>query len=113
MRVERNCPEVEFNNFHIEGLSAVPSVDVDTDTSRSQTGTRQTKTSVPKKTVATSTTAGEVVKLCAGGRIYIEIPESVPCCADGRAEQVTFFGAVLVAETNCDWPPEVQNHPFA
>ena len=99
IRVERNCLEPDYNSFHIEGLSAVPAVDEDT--SNSQTGTRQIK-----RDVTTATYTGEIVKLCAGGRIYIQIPESVPCCADGRFEHITFFGAVLIAETNCDWPPE-------
>ena len=82
MRVERNCPKADFNDFHIDGLS-----------------------SISESSRATSTYTGQIVKLCAGGRIYIQIPDSIPCCADGRLEHLTFFGAFLVAETSCSWPP--------
>lgn len=55
------------------------------------------------------TRTGDVIKLCAGGRIWVEIlqgPDTfdVPCCPVGEYSG-TFLSAVLVAETSCDWPP--------
>lgn len=57
-----------------------------------------------------TTYTGDVIKLCAGGRVWVEIPNDpngVPCCPKGD-EQATFLGAVLVAKTTCHWPPNTE-----
>lgn len=55
----------------------------------------------------TTTYTGDVIKLCAGGRVWVEIPSGlngVRCCPTGD-EHATFLGAVLIAKTTCHWPP--------
>lgn len=58
----------------------------------------------------TTTHTSDVVHLCAGGRIWVEIPDfpnnNIPCCPVGD-EQGTFLSAHLVAETACHWPPNI------
>lgn len=48
-----------------------------------------------------STYIGEIVKICIGGKIWVEIPQDTPCCPYGYN---TYLGAYFVAETNCLWP---------
>ena len=48
-----------------------------------------------------STYIGEIVKICTGGKIWVEIPQDTPCCPYGYN---TYLGAYFVAETNCLWP---------
>ena len=59
--------------------------------------------------VSTTYTA-DVVHLCAGGRVWIEIPDGpngVPCCPRGE-ESGTFMGLILIANTPCSsWPPVI------
>ena len=59
----------------------------------------------------TTTNIGDVVKLCAGGYITVEIPEDRynPCCPYGR-RQSTYLSAFMVSETSCD-PSVSLNHP--
>ena len=54
-----------------------------------------------------TTHTGDIVKLCQGGRMWVEIPDGnngVPCPPYGDDES-TFIGAVLIAKTTCHWPP--------
>lgn len=65
------------------------------------------KTSVTRDDTTTYTS--DIIRLCAGGKIWVEIPDlpnGVPCCPMGD-EQGTFIGAYLVAETTCHWPPNI------
>ena len=59
----------------------------------------------------TTTNIGDVVKLCAGGYVYVEIPEDRynPCCPYGRS-QSTYLSAFMVSETSCE-PTVPLNHP--
>jgi hypothetical protein len=55
-----------------------------------------------------TTFTSDVIKLCTGGKIWIEIPQSengIPCCPTGDT-QGTFITAVLVRESTCCWPPD-------
>ena len=57
-----------------------------------------------------TTYTGDVIKLCAGGRVWVEIPNDpngIPCCPKGD-EHATFLGAALVAKTTCHWPPNTE-----
>lgn len=57
----------------------------------------------------TTTHTGDIVKLCQGGRMWVEIPDGengVPCPPWGDDES-TFIGAVLIANTTCHWPPQM------
>ncbi len=55
----------------------------------------------------TTTFASDVVKLCEGGSVWVEIHETHDVdlypLGDNHA---TFITAVLVAETSCHWPPK-------
>lgn len=57
-----------------------------------------------------TTFTSDVVHMCAGGNVWIEIPDGgngVPCCPRGE-ESATFLGLVLIADTPCSsWPPEI------
>ena len=59
--------------------------------------------------VATTYTA-DVVHLCAGGSVWVEIPDGangVPCCPRGE-DKGTFLGLILLANTPCSsWPPQI------
>ena len=78
----------------------------------------QAKASVapsPDGGVATTYTA-DVVHLCGGGSVWIEIPDGangVPCCPRGD-DSGTFLGLVLLADTPCSsWPPVItMTHEF-
>ena len=59
--------------------------------------------------VATTYTS-DIIKLCSGGSIWIEIPDGdngAPCCPTGDAHG-TFITAVLVSESSCHWPPDTK-----
>ena len=51
----------------------------------------------------TSTHIGDVVKMCEGGTIMVNIPSdpSNPCCPYGRS-QSTYLSAYMVTNTSCD-----------
>ena len=64
----------------------------------------------------TTTYTSDVVHMCGGGNVWIEIPDGangVPCCPKGD-ETNTFLGLVLIADTPCSsWPPEItMTHEF-
>jgi len=58
----------------------------------------------------TTTYTSDVVYLCEGGHVWIEIPDGengVPCCPRGE-ESGTFMGLALVASAPCSsWPPTI------
>ena len=57
----------------------------------------------------TTTFTSDVVKLCRGGRVWVEIPDGpngAPCCPRGD-EHGTFISAVLIRHTTCHWPPRM------
>ncbi len=61
-------------------------------------------------TTTVTTHTGGVVKLCQGGRVWVEIPSGEgrsACCPTGGLDALgsSFFGGILVAKDNCDWPP--------
>lgn len=68
-------------------------------------------TASPQLVGRTSTYTGDVVKMCAGGSIFVYIPEDQynPCCPYGRS-QTTYMSAFLVSETGCE-APRVLNRP--
>ena len=51
-----------------------------------------------------STFVGDIVKICTGGRIYVEIPTQFNSCCPRGDESVTSLTAHLVGESNCSWP---------
>ena len=56
---------------------------------------------------ATTTFASDIVKLCRGGTVWVEIPETHNNNLYPRGDDhATFLTAVLVAETSCHWPPK-------
>ena len=62
----------------------------------------------PRNHTLATTYTGDIVKLCGGGRVWVKIPagaDRVPCCPHGDLAGGSFFGAVLISETNCHWPP--------
>ena len=62
----------------------------------------------------TTTYTANVVHLCPGGNVWIEIPDGpngVPCCPRGD-DSGTFLGLVLLADTPCEsWPPVIMMSP--
>jgi len=58
-----------------------------------------------------TTHTSDVVHLCAGGRIWVEIPDGEnrnPCCPIG-SEEGTFIAAYLISRTSCEWPRRITN----
>lgn len=56
-----------------------------------------------------TTYTSDIIKLCTGGKIWIEIPDGangVPCCPTGDPHG-TFITAILVSESSCHWPPDM------
>lgn len=51
-----------------------------------------------------ATYISDMVKICAGGKIWVTIPDTIPCCPYGIPVG-TFLAAYLVHETDCEWPP--------
>ncbi len=90
LKFKRNCPSwPEYNPITVMGKSAVARDD-------------------------TTTYTSDIIHLCAGGKIWVEIPDfndRVPCCPMGD-EQGTFIGAYMVAETSCHWPPRIEMDNF-
>lgn len=90
LKFERNCPSWPDNNpVTVIGKSSVSRDD-------------------------TTTFTSDVMRLCAGGKVWVEIPDlpnGVPCCPIGD-EQGTFISAVLISETNCHWPPVISMANF-
>lgn len=77
-------------------------------------GTLVGRSVVTRDVRSTTTSTSDVVHLCAGGKIWVEIPDihgGVPCCPMGD-EQATFITAHLVAETTCHWPPSIEMDNF-
>lgn len=95
MKIERNCPS--WPDQAAVSVMAKASVGPFTDEDRFNSGAATTYTS-------------DVIRICEGGRIWIEIPDVNLCCPSGD-EHGTFMGAVLLTHTSCHWPPamEMQN----
>lgn len=100
IKVDRNCPLLgEDSHSHVANrrqfsLHTVASIGAGNGRDRQ----------------ASSTYIGEIVKICTGGKIWVEIPQQdTPCCPYGLN---TYLGAYLVAETNCHWPLSQQNNWF-
>ena len=89
IKIDRNCPLGPQRVFSLQAQSSV--------------GPGQRMNNGVINRSASSTYIGEIVKICAGGKIWVEIPQQdAPCCPYGLN---TYLGAYLVAETNCRWPP--------
>lgn len=61
-----------------------------------------------------TTHTSDVFHLCAGGKIWVEIPDGRnrnPCCPQGNQDG-TFISAYMISPTTCDWPPNIINHSF-
>lgn len=93
LRIERNCSSLtdRQNRVILRSYSSFPRD--------------------PGSVTRTTTNIGDVVKLCAGGNIYVEIPEDRynPCCPYGRS-QSTYLSAFMVSETSCE-PSVPLSHP--
>ena len=91
-KFNRNCPDwLDPLPLAIQGMSTIGPF-----TDGTQAG-------------STTTYTGDIVKMCQGGRMWVEIPDGpngVPCPPHGD-EQSTFMGAILIANTTCHWPPEM------
>lgn len=85
MKVDRKCP-TDSRELTIEGYSYLR---------RSTAGA-----------TITSTHTEAIVKICRGGRIWVVVPNTNPCCATAETREATFMSAFLVKETPCDhtWP---------
>lgn len=59
----------------------------------------------------TSTFVGDIVKICTGGHIYVEIPMAYNSCCPRGDESVTSLTAHLVAESDCTWPISSYSYP--
>lgn len=59
----------------------------------------------------TSTFVGDIVKICAGGRIYVNIPSAYNACCPRGEETVTSLTAHLVSESDCQWPIRSYKEP--
>lgn len=96
MRFKRNCPgsySTDAQSIVVTGKSSMSPFTVD----NHHAGVATTYTS-------------DVIKLCTGGSIWIEIPDGdngAPCCPTGDPHG-TFITAVLVSETSCHWPPDTK-----
>ena len=71
---------------------------------------RGTVASNPTNKTTTTTYTGDVVKLCEGGRIWVHIPAGegrAACCPSGDPQALggSYFGAILIKDANCNWPP--------
>ena len=57
-----------------------------------------------------TTYTSDIVFLCNGGRVWVEIPDGpngVPCCPQGE-DTGTFMGLVLISRVPCShWPPSI------
>lgn len=82
LKFNRNCPSWEETPLAVMGRASVH----------------------PGNTTTTHTS--DVIKLCKGGKIWVEIPENPLDCFPKGDDHATFMGAVLVAETTCHWPPD-------
>ena len=72
------------------------------------------RNTVSSNRAETTTYTGDIVHLCAGGKVWVEIPDGinrVPCCPIGD-EEGTFISAYMVAQTSCDWPPNIEMENF-
>ncbi len=70
-------------------------------------GSNMVTTTGAKATTHTS----DVVHLCEGAKIWVEIPDGPhrnPCCPMADEEQ-TFIAAYLISKTSCSWPREIRN----
>ena len=96
MRFRRNCPGSygsDFQSIMVTGKSTVGPYSAD----NFHAGLVTTFTS-------------DVIKLCTGGSIWVEIPDGpngAPCCPTGDPHG-TFITAVLVSESSCHWPPDTR-----
>lgn len=59
----------------------------------------------------TSIRIADIVKVCTGGRIYVNIPTSSNGCCPRGYEQLTSLTAYLVSETDCKWPVDTYKRP--
>ena len=96
LKVDRNCDSAENLNMYLSGYtSAGPATTSDGYMSHQRT----------------STFVGDIVKICRGGRIYVDIPvEGNACCPRGY-ESMTSLTAHLVRESDCQWPVPSYKEP--
>lgn len=72
------------------------------------------RNTVSRNRAQTTTYTSDIVHLCAGGKVWVEIPDGtnrVPCCPVGD-EEGTFIAAYMVAQTSCHWPPKIDTENF-
>ena len=83
LKIDRNCSETNLPYSHT-GLTTTGPLEHDI-------------------TVKSSTFVGDLVKICTGGRIYVDVPDDNSCCPLGE-ESMTLLTAYLVKESECQWP---------
>ncbi len=83
LTVERNCGEEE-DTLQLESISSLGETN---------------------KMSKTSTFLGDIVQICAGGKISMNVPvkeDRSPCCPGGM-DTITYFSAYLMKEMKCEW----------
>ena len=58
----------------------------------------------PNTSGKASTIVTDIVKICEGGRIYVNIPTAYNSCCPFGTEAFTSITAYLVSESDCYWP---------
>ena len=67
---------------------------------RLQTATVMGHTTVSQASNEAASYVDQVVMLCEGGSIQVNIPDTAPCCGEGK---FSYINAFLVKETDCVW----------
>ena len=67
---------------------------------RLQTATVLGHTTISQGSNEAASYVDQVVMLCSGGSIQVNIPDTAPCCGEGK---FSYINAFLVKETDCAW----------
>lgn len=65
-----------------------------------QTATVVGHTTVGQDNKEAASYVDQVVMLCAGGTVQVSIPDTAPCCGEGK---YSYINAFMVKETACTW----------
>lgn len=91
LKVDRNCNS-DRNSYYRYGYTVIGPVE--------------------GSNAVTSTHVGDIVKICRGGRIYVNIPVADNACCPRGYEQLTSLTAHLVSESDCQWPVPSHEDPM-
>ena len=97
--------QIAFHNNHSQTVSYHHTLKVDRncDSARKLDLSLSGYTSVGPSTTS-STFVGDIVKICRGGRIYVDIPVQENSYGPLGSESKTSLTAHLVRESDCQWP---------